>query len=73
MDKAILHLFQFCTTNRLLTAQQDRTRNESLVRIMNLWSKSQIKLTSSYRQYSPITQQQMQTSKIMFLYLNTIP
>ena len=41
--------------------------------ITDLWSKSQIKLTSSYRQYSPLTQQQMQTSKIMFLYLNTMP
>jgi len=37
--------------------------------ITNLWSMSQINVTSSYRQYSPITHKQMQTSKIRFLQL----
>jgi hypothetical protein len=68
MDKAILHIFLNSVQQQISYSQLNKT-----VCITNLWSKSQIKLTSSYRHYSPVTQQQMQTSKIMFLYLNTIP
>jgi len=61
---------QYCIFLNPVQQQIGYSQLNKTVRITNLWSKSQIKLTSSYRQYSPITQQQMQT---MFLYLNTVP